>query len=83
MDTRLRAGEVVTELPERQDAALQFIGRIHTPWTRREDCPRQGRLDGPECRIEVFAPWVAALEGIEKRQTRSHRTDRPKSGGTM
>lgn len=68
MDTRLRAGEVVTEQPERQDAALQFIGRIHTPWTRREDCPRQGRLDGPECRIEVFAPWVAALEGIEAYQ---------------
>jgi tRNA-Thr(GGU) m(6)t(6)A37 methyltransferase TsaA len=65
MDTRLRPGEVVAALPEGQDAALQFIGRIQTPWTRREDCPRQGRLEGPECRIEVFAPWVAALEGIE------------------
>ncbi len=64
METRLRAGEVVTDAPEARDAALQFIGRIHTPWTRREDCPRQGRLDGPECRVEVFELWQAALEGI-------------------
>ncbi|MEQ8899909.1 MAG: tRNA (N6-threonylcarbamoyladenosine(37)-N6)-methyltransferase TrmO [Roseovarius sp.] len=64
METRLRAGEVVAEVPEARDAGLQFIGRIHTPWTRREECPRQGRLDGPDCRIEVFEPWQAAMEGI-------------------
>ncbi|ARE82709.1 conserved hypothetical protein [Roseovarius sp. EC-HK134] len=64
MDMRLRPGEETTVLPEGQDAALHFIGRINTPWTRREECPRQGQLEGPECRIEVFAPWVAALEGI-------------------
>jgi len=64
METRLRAGEEVAEVPEARDAGLQFIGRIRTPWTRREDCPRQGRLDGPDCRIEVFEPWQAALEGI-------------------
>src|SRR4051794_11688044 len=27
-------------------------------------CPRQGRLDGPICRIEVFEHWVAALDGL-------------------
>ena len=64
METRLRAGEVVTEAPEARDAGLQFVGRIHTPWSRREDCPRQGRLDGPNCRIEIFEPWQAALEGV-------------------
>ena len=26
--------------------------------------PRRGRLDGPICRIEVFEPWAAALDGI-------------------
>jgi tRNA-Thr(GGU) m(6)t(6)A37 methyltransferase TsaA len=26
--------------------------------------PRQGRPDGPLCRIEVFEPWVAALDGL-------------------
>jgi tRNA-Thr(GGU) m(6)t(6)A37 methyltransferase TsaA len=28
--------------------------------------PGQGRPDGPACRIEVFAPWHAALDGIER-----------------
>jgi len=46
----------------------QQLGRIHTPWTTRLDCPRQGRLDGPTCRIEVFEPWVAALDGITEYQ---------------
>jgi len=64
MEARLRAGERLADLPEDSDAQLYFIGRIRTPWTRREDCPRQGRLDGPDCRIEVFEPWQAALEGI-------------------
>jgi tRNA-Thr(GGU) m(6)t(6)A37 methyltransferase TsaA len=42
-----------------------FIGRIHTPWRHRTDCPRQGRRDGPICRIELFEPWAQALAGIE------------------
>ena len=59
-----RAGETAVEAPLPTDAGLTFIGRIHTPWTDRLECPRQGRLDGPLCRIEVFEPWVAALDGI-------------------
>ena len=42
-----------------------FIGRITTPWTSRLVAPRQGRPDGPLCRIEVFDPWVPALDGLE------------------
>ena len=42
-----------------------FIGTIHTPWTSRLESPRQGRLDGPVCRIEVFDPWVEALDGLD------------------
>jgi len=63
-DFDLRPGEVAVPRPEGGDASLLFIGRIHTPWTSRLDCPRQGRTDGPLCRIEVFEPWVAALDGI-------------------
>jgi tRNA (adenine37-N6)-methyltransferase len=62
----LRPGEKAIAWPGAQDAALVFIGRIHTPWTDRLDCPRQGRLDGPVCRIEVFEPWAEALAGIDK-----------------
>jgi tRNA (adenine37-N6)-methyltransferase len=60
----IRAGEVAIEAPPAGDAGLVFIGRIHTPWADRLSCPRQGRSDGPICRIEVFEPWVAALDGI-------------------
>ncbi|PWE33356.1 tRNA (N6-threonylcarbamoyladenosine(37)-N6)-methyltransferase TrmO [Maritimibacter sp. 55A14] len=60
----LRPGERVADLPAEGDAALRFIGRIRTPWRDRRDCPRQGRLDGLECRVELFAPWAEALEGI-------------------
>lgn len=61
----IRAGEVAVETPPATDAGLVFIGRIHTPWTDRLECPRQGRRDGPVCRIEIFEPWVPALAGIE------------------
>jgi tRNA-Thr(GGU) m(6)t(6)A37 methyltransferase TsaA len=66
MQSRVRAGEKLTEVAEPRDAMLYFIGRIRTPWTERKDCPRQGRTDGPECRVEVFAPWAEALLGVEE-----------------
>jgi tRNA-Thr(GGU) m(6)t(6)A37 methyltransferase TsaA len=53
-------------MPPASDAGLVFIGRIHTPWTSRMMTPRQGRRDGPVCRIEVFEPWVVALANIEE-----------------
>jgi tRNA-Thr(GGU) m(6)t(6)A37 methyltransferase TsaA len=64
-ENEMRPGEKAVEWPGADDAGLIFIGRIHTPWTSRTDCPRQGRRDGPVCRIEVFAPWAEALEGID------------------
>lgn len=61
----IRPGEVVVAADPPGDAVLRFVGRIRTPWSDREDCPRQGRQDGPECRIAVFEPWIAALDGVE------------------
>ena len=60
----VRAGERTIVLPERTDAGVYFIGTIRTPWTDRLVCPRQGRADGPLCRIEVAAPWDQGLDGI-------------------
>ena len=60
----VRPGETVVAPPASSDAGVFFIGRIHTPWTDRKGCPRQGRADGPTCRIEVFEPWLPALEGV-------------------
>lgn len=53
-------------MPPATDAGLVFIGRIRTPWTSRTETPRQGRRDGPLCRIEVFEPWVAALDALDQ-----------------
>ncbi|BAT59347.1 S-adenosyl-L-methionine-binding protein [Variibacter gotjawalensis] len=62
----IRTNEVGVEMPPATDAGLIYIGRIRTPWTDRLTCPRQGRLDGPLCTIEIFEPWVAALAEIER-----------------
>jgi tRNA-Thr(GGU) m(6)t(6)A37 methyltransferase TsaA len=64
----IRPGEIAIDSPVPGDALLHFIGRIRTPWASRLDCPRQGRPDGPVCCIEVFEPWVAALDGISAYQ---------------
>jgi tRNA-Thr(GGU) m(6)t(6)A37 methyltransferase TsaA len=60
----VRQGEFRVDLPARPDAELYFIGRIHTPWIDRLTTPRQGRPDGPTCRIELFAPWNKGLDSI-------------------
>jgi tRNA-Thr(GGU) m(6)t(6)A37 methyltransferase TsaA len=61
----VRPGEVAVDLPEKPDASLYFIGRIRTPWTRREDCPKNARESDALCRIEVDARWAPALKDVE------------------
>jgi tRNA-Thr(GGU) m(6)t(6)A37 methyltransferase TsaA len=65
-ESEIRPGEIAVEPPAPRDAALVYIGRIRTPWTSRLETPRQGRLDGPVCRLEIFEPWVPALLGLEE-----------------
>lgn len=65
-ENEIREREVAVAPPQATDAGLVFIGTIRTPWTSRLVCPRQGRADGPICRIELFPPWDEALEGIER-----------------
>ena len=60
----IRSGERAVPLPERADAGLYFIGRIRTPWNDRLACPRQGRSDGPTCRVELFPPWDQGLDHV-------------------
>lgn len=64
-ESEIRTGEIAVDPPKPRDAGLVYIGRIRTPWTSRLETPRQGRLDGPVCRLEIFDPWVPALQGIE------------------
>ncbi|MFC3751506.1 tRNA (N6-threonylcarbamoyladenosine(37)-N6)-methyltransferase TrmO [Aquamicrobium ahrensii] len=65
-ENEIRQGERAVEAPPATDAGLVFIGQIRTPWTSRMVTPRQGRRDGPVCRIEIFQPWVEALANIEE-----------------
>lgn len=65
-DSSIRDGELAVEPPPPRDAGLIFIGRIRTPWQSRSETPRQGRFDGPVCRLEIFEPWVRALQGLDK-----------------
>ena len=64
-ESEIREGEIAVEMPPARDAGLVFIGRIRTPWTSRLETPRQGRQDGPVCRLEIFEPWVPALKGVD------------------
>jgi len=65
-ENEIREKEVAVAPPQATDAGLVFIGTIRTPWSSRLTCPRQGRADGPICRIELFPPWDEALDGIER-----------------
>jgi tRNA-Thr(GGU) m(6)t(6)A37 methyltransferase TsaA len=60
----VREGEVTVELPSHLDAGLYFIGRIRTPWTDRENCPKNARESEAVCTIEIDARWEAALRGV-------------------
>ena len=50
------------------DARLVFIGRIRSPWLKREDCPknlRQARERGQSATVEIDPPWRRGLRGLE------------------
>ena len=61
----IREGEIAIDLPEHFDASVYFIGRIRTPWTDREACPKNARESEAACTIEVDVRWAPALKGVE------------------
>src|SRR5579863_6686523 len=64
-DDDLREGEIAVVLPKRFDASLLYIGRIRTPWKRRQDCPKNPRETDATCTIIVDPRWVKGLSGLE------------------
>jgi tRNA-Thr(GGU) m(6)t(6)A37 methyltransferase TsaA len=60
----IRPGEIAVPLPETFDAGVYFIGRIRTPWSRREDCPKNARGSDAVCSIALEERYAAALEGV-------------------
>src|ERR1044072_1220506 len=60
----IRPGEIAVTLPEDFDDGVYFIGRIHTPWTRRDECPKNARGSDAVCTIALDARYAAALDGV-------------------
>lgn len=65
----LRDGEVSVPLPEQFDASVYFIGRIRTPWRRRDECPKNARESDAVCTVVLDPRWIDGLKGLE---TASH-----------
>jgi tRNA-Thr(GGU) m(6)t(6)A37 methyltransferase TsaA len=67
----VRSGEVaLAEDPARQpgDAHLVFIGVVRSPWSRREDCPknmREARERGQPATIEILPAFQQGLKGLD------------------
>ena len=61
----LRGGEVAIELPAQFDASLYYIGRVRTPWKRREECPKNARESDAVCTVELDPRWAEGLSGLE------------------
>jgi tRNA-Thr(GGU) m(6)t(6)A37 methyltransferase TsaA len=64
-DFGIREGEVAVVLPDQFDAHIYFIGRVRTPWTRREQCPKNARESDAVCTLEIDPRFAAALTGVE------------------
>jgi tRNA-Thr(GGU) m(6)t(6)A37 methyltransferase TsaA len=64
-DFGVRDGEQAVELPGKPDASLYYIGRIHTPWTHRKDCPKNARESDAICTVEIDPRWQAGLKDVE------------------
>jgi tRNA-Thr(GGU) m(6)t(6)A37 methyltransferase TsaA len=63
-DFGIREGEVATDLPAQFDAGLYYIGRIHTPWKERKDCPKNARESDAVCTVELDERWAAGLKDL-------------------
>jgi len=64
MSDDIRPGEIAVTLPQAFDAGVYFVGRIHTPWTRRDDCPKNARGSDAVCTIVLDPRYAAALDGV-------------------
>ena len=64
-DFGVRPGEKSVELPEKTDAGIYFIGRIHTPWRTRDDCPKNARESDAVCTIALEPRFADGLKDVE------------------
>ncbi len=51
--------------PPMDNPELTIIGRIRTPWTKVENCPRNAMETDVDCRVEVDEPYRDGLKSLE------------------
>jgi tRNA-Thr(GGU) m(6)t(6)A37 methyltransferase TsaA len=61
----IRPGEKAVDLPAKPDAGLYFIGRIHTPWKARKDCPKNAQESDAVCSVELDGRFAEGLKDVE------------------
>jgi tRNA-Thr(GGU) m(6)t(6)A37 methyltransferase TsaA len=60
----VRAGEVGIELPGSFDAGVYFIGRIHTPFKSRGECPKNTAASDAVGLVVVDSRFAAGLKDL-------------------
>jgi tRNA-Thr(GGU) m(6)t(6)A37 methyltransferase TsaA len=60
----IRDGEVAIDLPGKTDAGVYFIGRIHTPWKERKDCPKNARESDAVCTVALDTRFRDGLKDV-------------------
>ena len=67
-----REGEIALEFDPADlsaDASLVFIGRVRSPWTDRDDCPKNmaaARAAGRPAKIEIDPAYRRGLDGLSR-----------------
>ena len=64
-DFGVRPGELAVDLPATPDAGVYFIGRIHTPWQERKDCPKNARASDAVCTVALDPRFAPGLKDVE------------------
>jgi tRNA-Thr(GGU) m(6)t(6)A37 methyltransferase TsaA len=63
--SEVRPGETTISLPESYAAGLHFIGRIRTPFRRRDDCPKNSAQSRVIGRVELDPRYALGLKDLE------------------
>src|SRR5215471_15996363 len=56
--------ELTVPLPASPDAGVYFIGRIRTPWTDKDDCPKNSDEAEAVCTIALDPRYAAGLKDV-------------------
>jgi tRNA-Thr(GGU) m(6)t(6)A37 methyltransferase TsaA len=62
----IRPGETAVSLPYAYDAGIYFIGRIHTPFKTRDDCPKNSAQSNAVGRVELDPRYLLGVKDLEQ-----------------